>query len=319
MLGGVNAQLKLIAARQGGVFSRGQALASGWTADQIARHLSDGRWERIRRGQYTEKMDLSALQPWERRRWNHRQKVHAAMNSLRTGSVAVSHQSALVLHDLPLWGLDLGRVHVTRLDEQSGGLVAGVQHHLGKLTDSDLTQVEGRVVTSVPRAVIESACTTSFEAAVVSVDAALRQYDVSEEDVGRLLRVAEFWPGSTTARAALRFGNRLSESVGESRLRVLMHQHGLPEPVLQAELHDSDGFVGRVDFHFPAYDTVVEFDGLLKYGGGSPEVLIREKRREDRLRARGLTVVRTEWSDFDHAADLVATIRQALTRPSRAA
>lgn len=241
------------------------------------------------------------------------------MNSLRTGSVAVSHQSALVLHDLPLWGLDLSRVHVTRVSGKSGGVVAGVQHHLGKLADSDLTAVGGRLVTNVPRAIVESACTTSFEVAVVSVDAALRQYDVGDEDIRRLPRVAEFWPGSSTARAALSFGNRLSESVGESRLRVLLHLHGVPAPVLQAELHDSDGFIGRVDFDFPAHNVVVEFDGLLKYGGGSPEVLIREKHREDRLRALGLTVVRVEWSDFSRPADLVATIRQALTRSSRAA
>jgi very-short-patch-repair endonuclease len=89
--------------------------------------------------------------------------------------------------------------------------------------------------------------------------------------------------------------------------------------VLQAEFHDRDGFIGRVDFYFPAYNVVIEFDGLLKYGGGSPEVLIREKRREDRLRALGLTVVRTDWSDFDHPAHLAATIRQALARANQAA
>ena len=319
MLGGVNVKLRLVAARQGGVFSRAQALASGCSADQIVRNLNGGQWVRIRRGQYAEFVDLSAMHRWERDRWAHRQQVHAVMNSLRAGSVVVSHQSALALHGMPLWGLDLSRVHVTRLDGQSGGVVAGVQHHLGKLEDTDITEVEGLLVTCVPRSVVESACTTSFEVAVVSVDAALRQYDVSRDDVRHLLHAHEFWPGSATARAALRFGNRLSESVGESRLRVLLHEHGLPAPELQVEFYDSDGFVGRVDFHFPAYDTVVEFDGLLKYGGGSPEVLIREKRREDRLRALGLMVVRTDWSDFNRPADLAANIRQALTRQRRAA
>ena len=257
----MHGRLKLIADRQAGVFSRSQALASGCTPDEIVRLLGDGRWQRIRRGQYAEKVDRTALPSGEQTRWDHRQKVHAAMNSLRSGSVAVSHQSALVFHGLPLWGLDLSRVHVSRLDEQSGGVVAGVQHHLGKLTNADLAVVEGRFVTSVTCAVGESACTASFEVAVVSIDAALRDHDVSEEDRQSLLERSEFWPGSTTARAALRFGNRLSESVGESRLRV----------------------------------------------------------REDRLRALGLTVVRAEWSDFGRPAQLVAAIRQALARASRAA
>lgn len=94
---------------------------------------------------------------------------------MRPGSVAVSHQSAMVLHGLPIWGLDLGCVHVTRVDGRSGGVVAGVQHHLGVLTDADLTVVHGRLATSVARAVLESACTTSFEVAVVGVDSARRE------------------------------------------------------------------------------------------------------------------------------------------------
>jgi len=315
----VNVRLKLIAEAQGGVFGRGQALSSGYSADQIVRLLKDGRWQRIRRGQYAEKVDLDALQPWERARWDHRQQVHAVMNSLRPGSVAVSHQSAVVLHGLPIWGLDLSRVHVTRLDAQSGGVVAGVQHHLCKLQEDLLTVADGRSVTSVARSVFESACTASFEVAVVSIDAALREHDVSDDDIRRLLEMSEFWPGSTTARSALRFGNGLSESVGESRLRVFLHDQGLPEPILQAEFHDEHGFIGRVDFYFPAYNLVLEFDGLLKYVGGSPEVLIREKRREDRLRALGLTVVRIVWPDLDRPAHLAATIRQALTHTNQAA
>ncbi|MEV5962672.1 type IV toxin-antitoxin system AbiEi family antitoxin domain-containing protein [Kribbella sp. NPDC051952] len=258
----VNARLELIAGNQAGVFSRRQALASGFSADQIVRHLRDGRWKTIRRGQYAENVDLAAMEPWDRVRWDHRQQVHAVMNSLRSGSIAVSHQSALMLHGLPIWGLELSRVHVTRLDGGSGGIVVGVQHHLGKLTEDELAVVDGRLVTSVPRAVVESACTaSSFEVAVVSADAALREYRLSDEALARQLEQAQFWPGSTTARAAVRFGSRLSESVGESRLRVLLHDHGLPEPVPQVEFHDRDGFVGRVDFHFPAYDVVLEFDG----------------------------------------------------------
>lgn len=315
----VNARLKAIADKQGGVFSRSQALSSGCAADQIFRHLKDGRWIRIRRGQYAENVDLSALQTWERVRWKHRQEIHAVMNSLRSGSVAVSHQSSLVLHDLPVWGLGLDRVHVSRLDGLAGGVVAGVQHHVAKPTQDDLTVVAGRLATSASRAAVESACTASFEQAVVNIDAALRADNLGEEGVRRLLELIEFWPGSTTARAALRFGTKLSESVGESRLRVFLHEHGFPEPVLQVEFYDSHGLIGRVDFYFPAYNLVVEFDGLLKYGGGSPEVLIHEKRREDRLRARGVAVVRTDWTDFDRPDRLATTLRQAFAQAGKAA
>ena len=314
----MNPKLKLIAEGQGGVFSRRQALASGYTPRQIVQRLGDGRWDQIRRGQYAERLDLTALPPWEHQRSTHIRAIHAVVNSLRAGTVVVSHQSALALHGLPLWGLDLTRVHVTRADDRAGGLVAGVQHHLGGLAPVDLTHADGLPLTTVPRALVETACSTSFEAAVVAADVVLREGPVDAEELRRLLTVIEFWPGSPTARAALQFASPLSESVGESRMRVLMHRFGLPEPELQAEFFDSDGFVARVDFHFPSYNTVVEFDGKLKYGGASPEVLIREKRREDRLRALGLQVVRSTWADFNRPEHLAATIRQAFARAHRA-
>ena len=61
---------------------------------------------------------------------------------------------------------------------------------------------------------------------------------------------------------------------------------------------------------------LVEFDGLMKYGG--PEDLVAEKRREDRLRGLGYTVVRVTWSDLRHPERVVAEVRRAVAR-SRAA
>ncbi len=211
--------------------------------------------------------------------------------------------------------MSLDDVHLTRLDERGGGRAAGVAEHVGRMSAQDLTLTDGRPVAGIPRAVVETACTSSFEAAVVVADAAVREHRIAEEAWTRLLRVVEFWPGSPTARAALNFMDPLSESVGESRLRVLMHNHGLPAPQLQTVFQDADGFVARVDFFFPEYGVVVEFDGLLKYGSGSASVLVQEKTREDRLRALGLRVIRTTWADLADPDRVAARIRRALTSP----
>ena len=61
MLERVNPKLKLLAEQQGGVFSRQQAISGGYTAKQVRSRLDDGRWVRIRHGQYAEQPDLSAL------------------------------------------------------------------------------------------------------------------------------------------------------------------------------------------------------------------------------------------------------------------
>ncbi|TCO47660.1 putative AbiEi antitoxin of type IV toxin-antitoxin system [Kribbella antiqua] len=310
----MNPKLKLLAEGQGGVFSRGQAADCGYTPGQIHDRIRDGRWQRIRYGQYAEAADLSHLTPWDQQGQKHRRLVHAVMNSMRPGSVAVSHQSALALHGVTLWGLDLAEVHLSRLDRHRGGRIAGVRHHRGKLTEADLTVVGRLPATTVSRALFEMACTSSFEAAVISADAVRRDHPISTDVEQRLLEATEFWPGSATARAALQFSNPLSESVGESRLRVLMQNHGLPTPLLQVAFTDADGFVGRVDFYFPDLRTVVEFDGLVKYAGATSESLVQEKLREDRLRALGLQVVRITWADLDHPARVVARIRQAFAR-----
>jgi hypothetical protein len=312
----VNPELGRVAVAQGGVVSRAQAMSAGYTPEQIRERLTDGRWERVRRGQYAERADLGALAPWEQELFRHRRLVHAAMNAMRPGSAVVSHHSALVLHRIPTWRADLAEVQLTRTSGR-GEVKAGVRHHQGLLTPVDLTRAEGLAITSVPRAVIETASTTSFEAAVVSADAALRRPEVTVDEFDRLLTVTECWPGSPTIRSALAFADPLSESVGESLLRVLMHNEGLPPPVLQAVFNDHAGFIGRVDFYFPDYNTVVEFDGLLKYADGSRHALIQEKIREDRLSALGLQVLRLTWDDLAHPARTAQRIREMFDRSRR--
>jgi very-short-patch-repair endonuclease len=105
-----------------------------------------------------------------------------------------------------------------------------------------------------------------------------------------------------------------AESPGESRTRMVLSALGLPvEP--QVEIIDADGeLVGRVDF-LVADRVVVEFDGAVKYRGDSgADVLIAEKRREDRLRELGYEVVRVTWDELAHPERLHAKVRAALLR-----
>jgi hypothetical protein len=310
----MNHRLTAVAGKQGGVFSRRQAVEAGYTPEQIQDRLRDGRWERVRHGQYVERTDLNHLPPWERQLQLHRRLVHAAVNAMRPGTAVVSHHSALVLHDVPVWNVDLDEVQLTRSRGTRTGSAARVRHHHGVLTGHDLAAVGNLTVTSVGRALVETAAAASFESAVVSADAVLRAGRLPDSELRRLLGLSEFWPGGPNVRSALGFASPFAESVGESRLRVLMHQQGLPTPMLQVVFTDADGFIARVDFYFPEYRTVVEFDGLSKYADGSSVVLIAEKVREDRLRAQNLQVVRTGWSDLEHPARTAMRIRQAFAR-----
>jgi hypothetical protein len=143
----------------------------------------------------------------------------------------------------------------------------------------------------------------------------LRTGIVTREDLSGALGQARLGPGADLARATVERADGLSESVGESRARVLFSALGLPQPELQVILHDADGLAGRVDFLFREQRTIVEFDGLAKYDGpGGHQALAREKRREDRLRAMGYEVVRLVWSDLADPQRVWRLIRAAFAR-----
>ncbi len=161
-----------------------------------------------------------------------------------------------------------------------------------------------------PGAVASHQSAAVYEVGVVLGDAALHERLVSPEALVATADRHSVWHGSPAARAAARFANGLSESVGESRLRVLMANHGLPEPELQVEIRDASGrLIARVDILLERV-CVVEFDGAMKYGNADD--LVAEKWREDDLRSRGYQVVRVSWSDLDHPLTTANRIRQGL-------
>ena len=102
---------------------------------------------------------------------------------------------------------------------------------------------------------------------------------------------------------------------------------GLPRPEPQYTVCTQDGrFVGRCDFGWPDFGVLGEFDGRTKYGRllrkpeqTAEDVLIDEKRREDRLRAMGWMVIRWMWSDLAHPDPLLARLREAFARGQRLA
>ena len=85
---------------------RRDAVRHGWSDDELGRLVRAGELARLRRGAYvagTVPADVAAA---------HRLLISATVAGLRRPAV-VSHQSAAVLHGLPLWDVPLDRVHVT--------------------------------------------------------------------------------------------------------------------------------------------------------------------------------------------------------------
>ncbi|MFI6997946.1 hypothetical protein [Nocardia sp. NPDC050175] len=147
--------------------------------------------------------------------------------------------------------------------------------------------------------------TLPFEQAVVAGDAALRMLGVTASELALELEFANRRNGISQARRTIGFLDARSESVGESRSRVMFRRHGLPIPAQQGEVRSAAGeFLGRVDFYDQEAGVVGEFDGQVKYGRlltsrqEPGDIVFKEKVREDAIRDTGLRVVRWTWQDL---------------------
>jgi hypothetical protein len=271
-----------------------------------------GELERLRRGAYvagTLPADVAAV---------HRLLVRATLSGLRRPAV-VSHQSAAVLHGLPLWDAPLDRVHVTRPGGWNDrGRVLRV--HVAGLRDDEVMQVDGMPVTTLVRTALDLARSLPHEAAVVTLDAALHRKVLQLTDLRTRLMDIVGTPGSRSAARAVAFADGRSESVGESRSRVILHRWGLAPTGLQFDvLRDDGSSIGRTDFVWEEQRVVGEFDGRIKYGrllrpGQTPgDAVFEEKRREDAIRDEGWRVVRWVWSELPAAHRIAARVRRATT------
>ena len=214
-----------------------------------------------------------------------------------------SHVTAAILHDLPVWGVSRRRVHVTR-PHGSGRITAQVQYHQGS-TDG-IVDINGLPVTSLSRTLLDVACAQGFESAIVTGDAALRR--------GAVLVDVPSRRGATQARVSMAFMDGRSESVGESRSRVLFDLNGIPRPDLQRDLGAGE-FLGRPDFYWEDAKLLGEFDGEIKYSGqfGEPGA-VRElqDKREAGFRDAGFDMIRWKWTDLSAPDPLLARLRARL-------
>lgn len=122
-------------------------------------------------------------------------------------------------------------------------------------------------VTALARTVIDLARSLPFAEAVAIADAALHRHLVTREELLAALARAVRRPGTSAAARVVAFADPGGMSVGESRSRVALRDAGIPAPVLQWTVVTRGGVgLGDVDFGWPQWRTVGEFDGKIKYG-----------------------------------------------------
>ncbi|TDD61181.1 hypothetical protein E1263_08315 [Kribbella antibiotica] len=115
--------------------------------------------------------------------------------------------------------------------------------------------------------------------------------------------------GVRQLRAALPLLEGLAASPPESRLRLLCHQAGLQNILVNVPVYDLDGtFLGIVDLLEDSTGLSLEYDGEYHRELGQQT---RDNHREERLERVGLTMLRVTALDMQEPGSLVRRIRQA--------
>ena len=231
--------------------------------------------------------------------------IEATLPQLRAEAV-VSHTSAAVLHELPVWTSDLGTVHLTRPRTGGGGKRRNlVTMHTQPLETAEVVVVDGVTVTSLER--------TTFDLARTSAIRTSRSGRRSRVGHAGCLSTCSprCWIGADAGTGSIKRAGRPHSSTGGP---AVPGSQSVASAVLRARdsrrrsrsCRCASRTAGRCTETSAGTEfmTIGEFDGQVKYEellrpGESPvDVVVREKRREDMLRALGWQVVRWIWEDL---------------------
>ena len=120
----------------------------------------------------------------------------------------------------------------------------------------------------------------------------------------------------SAAERAIALTDAASESVGETRTRLLLRDLGF-RVTSQFKVTRGRQVIARSDFLVDDL-VIVEFDGLVKYAGAQGrDALAAEKARESDIVDLGYEVVRLIWSDLSRPESVAARIRTARERAWR--
>ncbi|MFD3449108.1 hypothetical protein ACFDTO_31550 [Microbacteriaceae bacterium 4G12] len=278
---------------------------------QLRRAHARGELVRIRRGVYVEAASWHAAHPDDR----YRMQVRAAALT-RLAPLHVSHLSAAAMHRLPMVGMWPPVVQAITPGASGGSSKHGIVTH-SRVPAAAGVLVDDVLVTTVDRTLVDVAGTASARVSVPMLDHALRLRLTTEAALRDALSDVPHGPASSRARSAVEFADPLADSPGESLSRVLIGELGFAEPELQVAF-PLRGRVAIADFYWRSVRLIGEFDGRGKYerdeftrGAEPGEVVWREKRREDELRAIGERMVRWTWDVLLAPDRLAQHLREA--------
>jgi hypothetical protein len=276
------------------VFRGGAAVGAGLVT---RRQLEGPTWRRLFRDVYVHQ-DVPVTH-----------ELRTAAACLLLPAAVVTGRSAAVLWGVPL-AATWDDVELTRAPPAHPCRLPGVRVRRAAVPAGQHCRRAGIPVTTPEATAVRLAGCLPGDDAVIAVD---QMVATGMVDLGavRALAVAQRGPDSARARSVCALADGLAESPQETRVRLLIQRSGLPRPVAQYWVTDRrGGRIARADFAWPDRKVALEYDGLWH---AEPGQFAKDRRRLNRLREAGWTVVFVTASDMHRPAELVARIVAALT------
>lgn len=185
------------------------------------------------------------------------------------------------------------------------------------IADTDIARVRGIPVTTPLRTALDLGRLLRRGEAIGAIDALLRLTQVTVEVLAVELPRFKGARGVVQLRQLIALADARAESMAESKLRLQIHDAGLPRPEVQWRIFNTRGHVMyRIDLAYPSLLLAIEYDG--RHHHTSLADRARDSRRRAHLQRLGWTVLVLTANDVygpdPRAAALVSAKLAALSR-----
>lgn len=289
--------LPVESSRQGGVFTRAQALSAGFSYASIRRRVEIGEWCVV----------APNVLARADQRVDARGRIFAAAWSTRG---VVSHWSAasfLGLRDFPAAPNDAA--HVTSKRPLHANVPGVVEHRL-RLFPEHWRVVDGIRVTTPARTVIDVLALSAPWDARSLVFRAVQEGWLDRDALAEHIRNRGGWHGTPQLRELLELLGTNAHGVSEWEAHRILDRAGIPYDA-NVRLVLPGGRVAVADIVIRGTRIVVEIDGFRYHS--ADERFQSDRDRQNALVGAGFVVLRFTWRDLMTREDhVVATIRRHL-------
>jgi hypothetical protein len=176
--------------------------------------------------------------------------------------------------------------------------------------------VGDRLATAPAWTAVEVARTLRRPRALAVLDAALRSGLCTDAELTSAVAEQKGRRGIVKVRALLPYADGRAESPMESEARLVFIDGGLPSPELQFEIIDRQGRLRRVDFAWPDFGVVAEYESMQWHA--TAEALKHDRMKIARLQEVGLATVPLVVDDVrKHPQELVARMETLFERAAQ--